>query len=266
MTVKGKFCSFDPGIGYATANAAAAPAPQASAAWMQVEIVADEGRVLSDECGHILAILQGRGAVSPELCNLRGEQADLEKVAAADLVLVYGDDTAKMCRAVESMRAARLVFPIVAFREVRCQPDNAELLRAGYDDVIDPSMPLDEVIARLRSLHERAQVYERRLSQGLSLRRGGKAGDERRDVFSGRERAILTVLQENQGRIVSYEEILARIGKEPTARAIHTLQVTMSGLRQKLSDEWKVLGINRTGYILVMSGVAQSDMPEQVFG
>lgn len=242
------------------------PKHSANTAAMCVEVVfAGEAYALSEAMGQKLAELQGRGLPAPEMSDLRGEQSELEKVAAADVVIVYGDVTEQLRRSVEQMRAARLTFPIVAFRDERCQPDNPELLRAGFDDVFDSSMPMEEIAARVKGMYERAQVYQRRNSLGLSLRRGG-SGEAPRDVFSGRERTILTLLQENQGRIVTYQEILNRIGKAATTRAVHTLQVTMSGLRQKLSDEWKILGINRTGYILVMNGVAQSDMPEQVFG
>lgn len=266
MTAIQKFCASDGGLAQLNrGDVAVSGQPRAvNSSWMKVEILRAGGDSLSDSTTRTLTILQGRGA-SPEFRDLRGEQSELEKVAAADIVIVYGNDTEQLRRTIEQMRAARLTFPIVALREQRDQASNADLLRAGYDDIYDSSVELDELVARVRSLHERSQIYERRNSQGLSLRRGTK-GESTRDVFSGRERTILTVLQENQGRIVTYEEILTRIGKAATARAVHTLQVTMSGLRQKLSDEWKILGINRTGYILVMSDGAHVDMPEQVFG
>lgn len=270
MTAIQKFCSPDVADDVASApnpsnaGTAVSSARSASPSWMKVEVLLAGGEVPADAMVRTLALLQGRGT-APEFRDLRGEQSELEKVAAADVVIVHGNNTEQLRRAVEQMRAARLTFPIVALRDERCQPDNAELLRAGFDDVFDCSVELDEIVARVRSLHERSQIYERRNSQGLSLRRGGKS-ETARDVFSTRERTILTVLQENQGRIVTYQEILSRIGKAASARAVHTLQVTMSGLRQKLSDEWKILGINRTGYILVMTDGAHVDMPEQVFG
>lgn len=233
---------------------------------LRIEAVSAGNATLSEQGARALATLQGQPDGVPVMRDLKGDQSELEKVASADVVVVCGNDAALMQRAVQYMRAARLTFPIIAFVEEFDRAARVELLQAGFDDIFDGMMSVEEIMARASGLYERSRIYAERNAHNLPLRRNGTAGESSRDVFSGRERTILTVLQENQGRIVTYQEILSRIGKVATARAVHTLQVTMSGLRQKLADEWKILGINRTGYILVMSDVSHADMPEQVFG
>lgn len=271
MTAVQKFCSLEAAnIDGFPAGAAVLPASflpeQDVSPRLRIETVAAGPVTLSGQSLRALAKLQGRSGEAPAMRDLKGDQAELEKVASAELVIVCGNEKSRMQRAVEHMRAARLTFPIVAFAEGLDRVERVELLQAGFDDIFDDGMTVGEIVARAKALHERSRIYAERIAHNLPLRRNGKVGEAARDVFSGRERTILTVLQENQGRIVTYQEILARIGKMATARAVHTLQVTMSGLRQKLTEEWKILGINRTGYILVMSDVTQADMPEQVFG
>lgn len=271
MTAVQKLCSLEAASSASFRNSAVVlPASflpeRDNALRLRIETVAAGDATLSEQSLRALAKLQGRPGETPAMRDLKGDQAELEKVASAELVIVCGNEKGRMQRAIEQMRAARLTFPIVAFAEGLDRLERVELLQAGFDDIFDDAMTVEEILARAKALHERSRIYAERIAHNLPLRRNGKVGESARDVFSGRERTILTVLQENQGRIVTYQEILSRIGKMATARAVHTLQVTMSGLRQKLTEEWKILGINRTGYILVMSDVAQADMPEQVFG
>lgn len=138
---------------------------------VRVEVVRTSAHNPSGKACEILAVLQGTTASSLVFRDLQGEQADLEKITTADVLIVYGDDTESLCQAVQQLRGARLVCPIISYRDERYHADNAKLLMAGYDDIFDSAMPIEELIARVQGLHNRAKVYEQRFSQQTTSRR-----------------------------------------------------------------------------------------------
>lgn len=181
--------------------------------------------------------------------DLYGEHEDLAHIAAADVVLVCGRQAAPLKRAIAQIRSARLDMPVVACVLDGGEAEEADLLRSGFDDVFRSSIKALELDARVRSLAERAVVYRLRsyASQILSHRRRTKG---QAHIFTQRESAIITLLQDNQGAIVPYGAILDKLALPPTKASLHLLQVVVSSLRHKVPEDWEIMAVNKRGYVL----------------
>lgn len=203
----------------------------------------------SDSPAVLPSWLSGLFGDSAELLNLYGEHGDLERIAAADLVLVCSSSALQLQKAVRHMRAARLDMPVVACLTDGQAGNDRELLDAGFDDVFRETIDPSEVAARVRSLSDRAMVYRKRSSASRVAGIIRRSSDRVR-VYTKRESAILKLLQERQGRVAPYEEILLALQMTPSKSNLHMLQVVISNLRHKIPDEWEIISANKHGYIL----------------
>jgi DNA-binding response OmpR family regulator len=163
-----------------------------------------------------------------------------------DLPGVHGDE---ICRRVAADRSHSRVLMLTAASTVR---DRVDGLGIGADDYLPKPFDFAELVARIRALGRRsAPPLPPTLSRGdvtldPNLRTASRAG--RRLELSPKEFAVLECLLGCDGRLVSAEELLARVwdeGADPFTTAVKT---TIRRLRAKLGDPPIISTVREAGY------------------
>ncbi|MFA1545014.1 response regulator transcription factor [Actinomadura chokoriensis] len=165
-----------------------------------------------------------------------------------DLPGVHGDD---ICRELARQGAAVRILMLTASGAVHERVDGLNL---GADDYLAKPFAFDELVARVMAL-------ARRNVPPLPpvLEHGGITLDAaRRKVFregrpvplSPKEYAVLEVLMQARGMIVSTETLLERAWDENTDPFTTVVKVTMSKLRAKLGEPAVIVTVPGSGYRL----------------
>jgi DNA-binding response OmpR family regulator len=163
-----------------------------------------------------------------------------------DLPGVHGDE---VCRALLGERNAARILMLTAASTIR---DRVDGLGIGADDYLGKPFDFGELVARIRALARRAVVaVPPTLVRGdLSLdpsRRLAVRG-ERRLALTPKEFAVLEYLLAADGRVVSAEELLARVWDEAANPFTTTVKTTIGRLRAKLGDPPLIETVRESGY------------------
>jgi two-component system, OmpR family, KDP operon response regulator KdpE len=131
--------------------------------------------------------------------------------------------------------------PIVVLSVRGGEADRVRALDLGADDFVAKPFSVAELLARIRAHLRRSGVDAR-----ASLRFPGMRIDyERRRVVEGdreirltpTEFSLLWVLASNAGRVVTTDQIIARVWKDAPATTPDTVRVHMAALRKKVEPE-----------------------------
>jgi DNA-binding response OmpR family regulator len=179
-------------------------------------------------------------------------KADLEDydvvVLDRDLPDVHGDE---VCRRLSGRDAPPAILMLTAASQT---PEVVEGLSLGADDYLGKPVALEELVARLRALARRP-----RRALAPSLRHGDLELDvARRSVTRGgrgieltrKELAVLELLMEAPGVVISAEEILRRAWDENANPFTSAVRMVMVGLRRKLGDPPVIETLTGQGYRL----------------
>jgi DNA-binding response OmpR family regulator len=163
-----------------------------------------------------------------------------------DLPGVHGD---QVCRRLVREQSETRVLMLTASATVG---DRVEGLELGADDYLCKPFEFPELVARVRALGRRAHplVPPRLTRSGLTLdsaRRAAFRGD-RRLMLTPKEFALLEYLLAAEGRVVSAEELLARVWDEAADPFTSTVKTTMARLRAKLGDPPLIETVREAGY------------------
>jgi DNA-binding response OmpR family regulator len=163
-----------------------------------------------------------------------------------DLPGMHGD---QVCRSLAAQRSETRVLMLTAASTIRDRVDGLEL---GADDYLSKPFDFGELVARVRALARRAVVpLPLILSRGdVTLdpaRRVAHRGD-RRLVLSPKEFALLECLLAADGRVISAEELLARVWDEATDPFTTTVKTTIGRLRAKLGAPPVIETVREGGY------------------
>jgi DNA-binding response OmpR family regulator len=163
-----------------------------------------------------------------------------------DLPGVHGD---QVCRAIVANHAESRVLMLTAASTIA---DRVEGLELGADDYLPKPFEFAELVARVRALGRRSVLaVPPKLERGdLTLdssRRVAFRGD-RRLVLSPKEFALLEYLLAADGRVVSAEELLARVWDEAADPFTTTVKTTIGRLRAKLGAPPVIETIREAGY------------------
>jgi len=133
--------------------------------------------------------------------------------------------------------------PIIVLSARHGSVDKVRALDAGADDYVTKPFGLDELLARLR-------VAERRLGTSDAQERTVDVGDfavdlaNRKVIRDGvtvrltpREWAILELLVRNPGRLITQQQMLAKVWGPGYEGETHYLRVYMGQLRRKLEAQ-----------------------------
>ncbi|GAA4231045.1 response regulator transcription factor [Actinomadura meridiana] len=165
-----------------------------------------------------------------------------------DLPRVHGDE---ICQELAQRGETVRILMLTASGAVH---DRVTGLNLGADDYLAKPFAFDELVARIRALGRRSApplppVLE---TCGITL------DTARRQAFrdgsylplSRKEYAVLEVLMQARGKVVSTEELLERAWDEHTDPFTTVVKVTMSKLRAKLGDPPVIVTVPGSGYRL----------------
>ena len=163
-----------------------------------------------------------------------------------DLPGVHGD---QVCRRLAAEHGETRVLMLTAASTIG---DRVEGLELGADDYLPKPFELPELVARVRALGRRsAMAVPPRLTRGgitLDPARHVAYRGERRLMLSPKEFALLEYLLAADGRVVSAEELLARVWDEAVDPFTTTVKTTIGRLRLKLGDPPVIETMREAGY------------------
>jgi DNA-binding response OmpR family regulator len=163
-----------------------------------------------------------------------------------DLPDVHGD---QVCRALLAEGGHTRVLMLTAASTIR---DRVEGLELGADDYLGKPFEFAELVARVRALARRATCplppVLVRDDLSLDSSRHVAYRGERRLELSPKEFAVLECLLAADGRVLSAEELLARVWDEETNPFTTTVKTTMGRLRTKLGDPPLIETVRESGY------------------
>ncbi len=163
-----------------------------------------------------------------------------------DLPGVHGD---QVCRALIAQRSETRVLMLTAASTIR---DRVQGLELGADDYLPKPFDFSELVARIRALGRRAIApLPPTLVRGdvsLDCARRVAFRGERRVALSPKELALLECLLAADGRVVSAEELLARVWDEAANPFTSTIKTTIGRLRRKLGDPPVIETVREGGY------------------
>ncbi|MGN6870466.1 MAG: response regulator transcription factor [Solirubrobacteraceae bacterium] len=163
-----------------------------------------------------------------------------------DLPAVHGD---QVCRALVDRHAEARILMLTAASTIA---DRVEGLELGADDYLPKPFEFAELVARVRALGRRpGAAVPPKLQRGDltldSARRVAFRGD-RRLVLSPKEFALLEYLLAADGRVISAEELLARVWDEAADPFTSTVKTTIGRLRAKLGEPSVIETVREAGY------------------
>lgn len=129
--------------------------------------------------------------------------------------------------------------PVLVLSVREGEEDKIGALEAGADDYLTKPFSSRELIARLRAVLRRAQpaaepavINFGEISVDLAARLVRRAGIEVK--LTGKEYALLRLLVQHRGRVVTHRDILREIWGPQAEDCTHYLRVQMTHLRKKL--------------------------------
>jgi len=151
----------------------------------------------------------------------------------------------------KSERQRGLALPVLIITARDAVSDRVQGLDAGADDYLIKPFDLDELGARIRALLRRRGARPAVLLEHLGVRVDPASHEVTRDgaavALSPREFALLQLLLERPGTILSRAQLEERLygwGKEVESNAV---EVHIHGLRKKLGADF-ILNVRGVGY------------------
>jgi two-component system, OmpR family, response regulator len=139
-----------------------------------------------------------------------------------------------------SLRRAEMWTPILMLTAKSGDWDQVESLEAGADDYLIKPVPMTVLLAHVRALIRRSQLFEARhlSAEGLRLDpvRGSCSSGNVVVELSGREVEVLAFLMLHRDTTVSKEELLAKVWGSDFLGNVNIVEVYVRHLRRKLES------------------------------
>ncbi|WP_314428332.1 response regulator transcription factor [uncultured Microbacterium sp.] len=191
----------------------------------------------------ITADIAGDGDTALELLSINSyDLAVLDR----DIPGPTGDDIAR------TIVASGSGIPILMLTAADRLDDKASGFELGADDYLTKPFELRELVLRLRALDRR-----RRRARPPVLELAGLRLDPfRREVFrdgryvalTRKQFAVLEVLVDAGGGVVSAEQLLERAWDQNADPFTNAVRITVSSLRKRLGEPWLILTVPGVGY------------------
>ena len=142
-------------------------------------------------------------------------------------------------------------IPIIFITAKDTENDTLTGFNLGADDYISKPFSLREVIMRVKAVLRRTagvqtQVPEQLTYKGLSVKKKVTINNEEISLTK-KEFEILLLLLQNQGRVFSREEILAKVWHDEVYVLDRTIDVNITRLRKKIGEYGQCI-VTRLGY------------------
>jgi two-component system response regulator VanR len=191
----------------------------------------------------IAADLTDNGNTALELLDLNSYDV---AVLDRDIPGVSGDEVARR------IVAGGSGLPILMLTAASRLDDKATGFELGADDYLTKPFELRELVLRLRALnrrHSHARPPVRELA-GLRLDpfRREVYRDGRYVALTRKQFAVLEVLVEAEGGVISAEELLERAWDENADPFTNAVRITVSALRKRLGEPWLITTVPGVGY------------------
>jgi two-component system response regulator VanR len=227
---------------------------------MRVLIVEDEdllARAIRDglRLEAIAADIAGDGAVALDLLRLNAYDI---AVLDRDIPGPSGDEVAQ--RIIESGTGTPILMLTAADR----LDDKASGFELGADDYLTKPFELQELVLRLRALDRRRAHHRPPVRELAGLRLDAFRREVYRDgryvALTRKQFAVLEVLVDAEGGVVSAEQLLERAWDENADPFTNAVRITVSALRKRLGAPWVIATVAGVGYRL---DTAPSPAPEE---
>jgi len=151
-----------------------------------------------------------------------------------DLPVIHGDE---VCRRVVAEHPGTRILMLTASRTLDARVGGFEL---GADDYLTKPFEFPELVARLRALGRRSQPARTPVLEAHGV------GHFIR--LSPKEFAVLQVLMEAEGGVLSAETLLEKAWDANADPFTNSTRVTISHLRRKLGEPWVIRTVPGAGY------------------
>jgi two-component system response regulator VanR len=192
-------------------------------------------------------------AIAADIAGDGGTALELLAVNAYDIAVLdrdipgpSGDEVAA------SIVASGSGLPILMLTAADRLDDKASGFELGADDYLTKPFELRELVMRIRAL-DRRRVHNRppvREIAGLRLDafRREVYRDGRYVALTRKQFAVLEVLMDAEGGVISAEQLLERAWDENADPFTNAVRITVSTLRKRLGSPWLIATVPGVGY------------------
>jgi len=142
--------------------------------------------------------------------------------------------------------------PILMLTAADRLDDKASGFELGADDYLTKPFAMRELVLRLRALHRRRAHHRPPVLELAGLRldpfRREVYRDGRYVPLTRKQFAVLEVLMEAEGGVISAEELLQRAWDEHADPFTNAVRITVSALRKRLGEPWLIATVPGVGY------------------
>ena len=229
---------------------------------MRVLIVEDEPALAGSvrdglRLAAIAADTAGDGHLALELLDINSYDV---AVLDRDIPGPSGDDIA------QAIVASGSGLPILMLTAADRLDDKASGFELGADDYLTKPFEMRELILRIRALARRAPRSTPPVHELAGIRldpfRREVYRDGRYVALTRKQFAVLQVLVEAGGGVISAEELLERAWDENADPFTNAVRITVSALRKRLGEPWVILTVPGAGYRIDVDGARNATAAE----
>lgn len=215
---------------------------------MRVLVVEDEPHLAEAVCqglrlAAIAADVAGDGHAALELLDLTTYDV---AVLDRDIPGPSGDELAA------HIVASGSGTPILMLTAADRLDDKASGFELGADDYLTKPFEMRELVLRLRALNRRRAHHRPPVRELAGLRldpfRREVFRDGRYVALTRKQFAVLEVLLDAEGGVVSAEDLLAQAWDENADPFTNAVRITVSALRKRLGEPWLIGTVPGVGY------------------
>jgi two-component system response regulator VanR len=149
-------------------------------------------------------------------------------------------------------------MPILMLTAADRLDDKASGFELGADDYLTKPFELQELVLRLRALDRRRSRSRPPVRELAGLRldpfRREVYREDRYVALTRKQFAVLEVLLDAEGGVVSAEELLERAWDENADPFTNAVRITVSALRKRLGEPWVIATVPGVGYRIDAGG------------
>ncbi len=230
---------------------------------MRILLVEDDVRLARsyqrnlERAGHMVEVLHDAETAYARLSESSADGRGDVQVVIVD-VMLPGMSGIALCR---DLRQAGIPTPILLLTALDDTEHKVAGLDAGADDYLTKPFPFGELLARLRALVRRPRTFDPDAG-ATQIRAGDLVIDQlQHEVYRGnrlvpltpREYTLLEYLARNADRVLTREQLIARVWPDGTEAGSNVLESYVHHLREKLevdADDRLIHTVRGVGYAL----------------